>query len=61
MLRSRIIITYLMLWTKFALNGTRLMKIEFGGEIFVFGKVGQWVAVMLLTDLSLVEIITSAC
>jgi len=30
-----------MLWTKFALNSARLMKIEFGGEIFVFGKVGK--------------------
>jgi len=41
MQRSRIIITYLMLWTKFALNDARLMKIGFGGEIFVFGKVGK--------------------
>jgi len=38
MQRSRIIITYLMLWTNFALNGARLMKIGFGGEIFVFFK-----------------------
>jgi len=44
-----------MLWMKFALNGARLMKIGFGGETFVFGKVGKWgkwVAVLLLTDLS---------
>jgi len=41
MQRSRIIITYLMLWTKFTLNGARLMKFGFGGETFVFGKVGK--------------------
>jgi len=34
MQRSRIIITYLMLWMKFALNGARLMKFGFGGWNF---------------------------
>jgi hypothetical protein len=55
MQKIRIIITYLMLWMKFDLNGARLMKFEFWGAIFVFGEVGKWrfcVAVLLLTDLS---------
>jgi len=38
MQRIRIIITYLMLWTKFGLNGAKMVKFEFGGEIFVFFK-----------------------
>ena len=38
MQRSKIIITYLMLWTNFALNGARMMNLKFGGEIFVFDK-----------------------
>ena len=55
MQRIRIIITYLILWTKFGLNGAIMVKFEFGGEIFVFGEVGKWrfcVVVLLLTDLS---------
>jgi len=32
MQRSSIIITYLILWTKFSLNGARMVKFEFGGE-----------------------------
>jgi len=55
MQRSRIIITYLILWTKFGLNGARIVKFRFGGEIFVFGEVGKWrfcVAMLLLTNLS---------
>jgi len=39
MQRSRIIITYLILSTKLALNGARMMKFGFGGGIFVFWKV----------------------
>jgi len=31
-----------MLWTKIGLNGARLMKFEFGGEIFVFCKSWKW-------------------
>jgi len=31
MQRIRIIITYLMLWTKFGLNGAKTLKFEFGG------------------------------
>ena len=41
MQRSRIIITYLLLWTNLALNGARTVKFGFGDEIFVFGKVGK--------------------
>jgi hypothetical protein len=36
MQRSSIIITYLILWTKFGLNGARMVKFGFGGENFVF-------------------------
>jgi len=39
MQRSRIIITYLILWTKLALNDARMMKFGFEGEIFVFWEV----------------------
>jgi len=39
MLRIKIIITYLMCWTKFGLNGARMVKFKFGGEVFVFVKV----------------------
>jgi hypothetical protein len=38
---SRIIITYLILWEKLALNGARMVKIALGGENFVFGEVGE--------------------
>jgi len=34
---SRVIITYLIIWDKLALNGTRMMKIALEGENFVFG------------------------
>jgi len=53
MQRSRIIITYLMLWTNLALNGARMMNFDFWREIFVFWR--NWemrVDVLLLTDLS---------
>jgi len=62
MQRSRIIITYLILWTKFRLNGARIVNFGFGGEIFVFGEVGKWrlcVVVLLLTDLSNVAWVNS--
>jgi len=36
MQRIRIVITYLMLWTKFGLNGAKTVKFGFEGEIFVF-------------------------
>jgi len=48
---SRIIITYLILWEKLALNGARMVNIAFGGEKFVFWEVGKmkvWVVVLLL-------------
>jgi len=38
---SRVIITYLIIWDKLALNGARMVKIAVGGENFVFGKVGE--------------------
>ena len=41
MQRSSIIITYLMLWMNLALNSARTVKFRFGGETFVFGKVGK--------------------
>jgi len=41
MQRSSITITYLMLWTNLTLNGARVVKFGFGGEIFVFEKVGK--------------------
>jgi len=31
-----------MVWTKFGLNGARMVKFGFGGEIFVFLKVEKW-------------------
>jgi len=34
---SRVIITYLILWEKLALNGARMMKIGYGGE-----KIRSW-------------------
>jgi len=34
---SRVIITYLIIWDKLALNGVRMVKIVLGGENFVFG------------------------
>ena len=39
MQRSRIIITYLILWEKLGLNGARMVKIALRGEFFVFWKV----------------------
>ena len=30
---SRVIITYLIMWEKLALNGARMMKIGYGGKI----------------------------
>jgi len=30
-----------MLWMNLTLNGARTVKFGFGGEIFVFGKVGK--------------------
>jgi len=38
---SRVIITYLIIWDKLALNGARMVKIALGGENFVFGKIGE--------------------
>jgi len=38
---SRVIITYLIIWDKLALNGARMVKIALGGENFMFGKVGE--------------------
>jgi len=38
---SRVIITYLIIWDKLALNDARMVKIALGEEIFVFGKVGE--------------------
>ena len=35
---SRVIITYLIMWEKLALNGARLMKIGYGGKKFEVGK-----------------------
>jgi len=52
---SRIIITYLILWEKLTLNGTRMVKIALGRENFVFGEVGKmrnFVSVVLINDLS---------
>ena len=37
----RVIITYLIIWDKLALNGARMVKIALGGENFMFGKVGE--------------------
>jgi len=31
-----------MLWTKFGLNGARMVKFGFWGKIFVFLKVEKW-------------------
>jgi len=42
MQRSSIIITYLILWTKFGLNGARMMNFEFWGRIFVFCRSWKW-------------------
>jgi len=39
--RSRIIITYLILWTKLTLNGAGMMKFGFGVKIFVFWEVWE--------------------
>jgi len=36
MQRIRIVVTYVMLWTKFGLNGAKKVKFRFRGEIFVF-------------------------
>jgi predicted nucleic acid-binding protein len=52
MQRIRIIITYLMLWTKFALNDARLMKFEFWGAILVMEKLENGCSVLLITNLS---------
>jgi len=52
---SRIIITYLILWEKLALNGARMVKIALGGENFVFrvvGKMRNRGFMLLLNDLS---------
>jgi len=52
---SMVIITYLIIWDKLALNGARMVKIALGGENFVFGKVGEMrkcVSVLLIYDLS---------
>jgi len=38
---SWVIITYLIIWDKLALNGARMVKIALGGKNFVFGKVGE--------------------
>jgi len=39
---SRIIITYLILWEKLALNGAKIMKFGFGGEKIELGKFREW-------------------
>ena len=52
---SRVIITYLIIWDKLALNGARMLKIALGGENFVFGKVGEMrkcVSVLRVYDLN---------
>jgi len=52
---SRVIITYLIMWEKLALNGARMVKIALGGENFVFGEVGEMrnrVSVLLINDLT---------
>jgi len=57
---SRVIITYLIIWDKLALNGARMVKIAVGGENFVFGKVGEmrkFGSVLRLYDLSNVALL----
>jgi len=41
MQRSRVVITYLILWTNLTLNGARMMNFEFWGGILCFGEVGK--------------------
>jgi hypothetical protein len=38
---SRVIITYLIMWEKLALNGARMMNIGYGGKNFEVGKLGE--------------------
>jgi len=52
---SRVIISYLIIWDKLALNGARMVKIALGRENFVFDKVGETskcVSVLLIYNLS---------
>jgi len=59
---SRVIITYLIIWDKLALNGTRMVKIVLGGENFVFGKIGEmrkFGSVLRVYDLSNVALLNA--
>jgi len=44
---SRVIITYLIIWDKLALNGARMVKIALGGKISCLVKLEKWGNVFL--------------
>jgi len=59
---SRLIIIYLIIWDKLALNGAKMVKIALEKENFVFGKVGEMrkcVSVLRVYDLSNAALLNS--